>query len=181
MAKRRWSTRSTTVGDSPVPCLAMIREIKKGAGASPLLSTDPPKTRTQSRLCSGHPGKPIFLFAGVECKSDASAGSNRRFEFIRLKQWELARREPFGEVGGTPRSYKISQIPLRAPPFFGRRRHERHGRKKNASTANRSADRRCNGLTKSLHIGCVLGFDHHTRQGLRAGVTQHDASVIAKR
>ena len=34
---------------------------KKGAGASPLfLRTDPPKPKTQSRLGSGHPGKPIL-------------------------------------------------------------------------------------------------------------------------
>jgi hypothetical protein len=50
---------------------------------------------------------------------------------------------------------------------------------KNASTTNCSTDRRRNGLTKSLHIGCELGFDHHARQRLCSGVSQYDAPIVA--
>jgi hypothetical protein len=35
-------------------------EMKKGAGASPLFVIDAPKPVTESRIGSGHPGKPIF-------------------------------------------------------------------------------------------------------------------------
>jgi hypothetical protein len=35
-------------------------EVKKGAGASPLFLIDAPKPVTESRIGSGHPGKPIF-------------------------------------------------------------------------------------------------------------------------
>jgi hypothetical protein len=34
-------------------------EMKKGAGASPLLVIDAPKPVTESRFGAGHPGKPI--------------------------------------------------------------------------------------------------------------------------
>ena len=34
---------------------------KKGAGASPLFLIDAPKPVTESRVGTGHPGKPIFL------------------------------------------------------------------------------------------------------------------------
>ena len=34
--------------------------MKKGAGASPLFVIDAPKPVTESRIGSGHPGKPIF-------------------------------------------------------------------------------------------------------------------------
>ena len=37
--------------------------MRKGAGASPLFRTDPPKPESQSRLGSGHPGKPILFVA----------------------------------------------------------------------------------------------------------------------
>jgi len=50
----------------------------------------------------------------------------RHFELIRLKQWELGEREPLGTDGGTPESYKISQMRPAAPPFFGRRRKPKH-------------------------------------------------------
>jgi len=36
------------------------QEMKKGAGASPLLVIDAPKPVTESRIGSGHPGKPIL-------------------------------------------------------------------------------------------------------------------------
>jgi hypothetical protein len=34
--------------------------MKKGAGASPLFVIDAPKPVTESRIGSGHPGKPIL-------------------------------------------------------------------------------------------------------------------------
>jgi len=42
-----------------------FEKMKKGTGASPLFRTDPPKPESQSRLGSGHPGKPI-LFVGMD-------------------------------------------------------------------------------------------------------------------
>ncbi len=39
---------------------AVVRKQEKGAGASPLLTIDAPKPATESRVGSGHPGKPIF-------------------------------------------------------------------------------------------------------------------------
>ncbi len=45
--------------------------MKKGAGASPLFSIDAPKPVAESRIGSGHPGKPIFVSGGKKSKSDA--------------------------------------------------------------------------------------------------------------
>src|SRR6266478_6751147 len=101
---------------------------------------------------------------------------------MRLKQWELARWEPSGTDGGTPESYKISQMRLASSPFFGRRRQFTPGRKDSVFhlTANRSTDRRGNRFTKAFHIRRVLGFDHHARQWFGAGVTQHDAPIFTE-
>jgi len=53
-------------GDKPSTKLERVAgperagEMKKGAGASPLFVIDAPKPVTESRIGSGHPGKPIF-------------------------------------------------------------------------------------------------------------------------
>jgi len=64
------------------------------------------------------------------CRSRVQVGCQRRlrrhFEFIPLKRWELGGREPLGTDGGSPESYKISQMRSAAPPFFGRRRKPKH-------------------------------------------------------
>jgi hypothetical protein len=53
---------------------------KKGAGASPLfLITDPPKPESQSRLGSGHPGKPIFLTSLPYWRANGVPACNRKF------------------------------------------------------------------------------------------------------
>src|SRR5437016_14552497 len=67
---------------------ASNRKIKKGAGASPLSSTDPPKPEHSRGCVPATPGSQYFiceLKMQVGCQAMVLEG----FRFIRLKQWEL--------------------------------------------------------------------------------------------
>ncbi len=52
-------------------------EMKKGAGASPLFVIDAPKPVTESRIGSGHPGKPIFYVTNRRANHMPAAGVPR--------------------------------------------------------------------------------------------------------
>ena len=50
-------------GRTEEPGQVRRQKMKKGAGASPLFVIDAPKPVTESRIGSGHPGKPILYVA----------------------------------------------------------------------------------------------------------------------
>ena len=66
-SERVWKQRIARAGNSSwilleplVSTEKLALEIEKGAGASPLFLIDAPKPVTESRIGSGHPGKPIL-------------------------------------------------------------------------------------------------------------------------
>jgi hypothetical protein len=67
-------------------------EMKKGAGASPLFVIDTPKPVTESRIGSGHPGKPILYVAELRANrmpcSEIRPGTDELIESTAVRYWK---------------------------------------------------------------------------------------------
>jgi hypothetical protein len=151
---------------------------KKGAGASPLRQLTPQNQNTVEVVFRPPREANIFI-----CRSRVQVGCQRRFKStFRIHTIETMGVSQAGTIWGGSSGTAILQNltdTVARSSILWEMAAEVSPQAKNASTANCSTDRRRNGFTKSLHIGCVLGFDHDARQRLCSGVSQHDAPIVA--
>src|SRR5262249_39517249 len=91
---------------------------KRGPVQAPFFIIDAPKPVTESRIGSGHPGKPIFVSCANRCKSVASCRVFMEILWSRLKTQRLDKKVTSKHPRVLQGGYKIPQELATAPTVF---------------------------------------------------------------